>query len=143
MWAAFPHRPRTREEAGVHGQLGCGQPMPARLGRCSWLSLCARAGHGATPAGAVYAGVSPVAGGEGVGGREGLETPAWLPWEWVTQKGEGTCLRVLLYVLIPATFPLHCPTATGNLGGKQSLESGNRAPNKTGGAMKVGSTCPE
>lgn len=74
-----------------------------------------------------------------MGGWEGLEPPPQLPWEWVTQRGEGLFFRVLC-VLIPATSPAHCPTA---IGGNQSLESGKRPPNRAEGAVTIGSTCPE
>lgn len=75
-------------------------------------------------------------GHRGVGGREGLQTPAQLPWERVTQRGEGMFVWVLC-VLIPATSPPHLPTAVG---GKQSLESGKRPPSRAGGAVTIGST---
>lgn len=137
-WAAFPHQPRAREGAGVHGRLGYGQPLPPGWDRAAggihvpmsavvW-PLWQRGLLGSVPCGEAREQVA-------------RNPPHSSPWIGVPGGERRMCFWVL-YVLIPAISPLHCPTATGNLGGK-SLESGNRPPNRAGGAVKIGSTCPE
>lgn len=140
--AAFPHRPREREGARVHRQLGDGQTLPAGWDRVTSRlrvpvpapvpPLRERGALQSAPRGDVRERVA----------RKGWKPPHGSPGSGLP-GGEGMCFQVLLYVLIPVTSPSCHPTAAGNLGGKQSLESGNRPPNRVGGAVKIGSTCPE
>lgn len=141
-WAAFPHQPRAREGAGVRGQLGYGQPLPPGWDRAASgihvhmpavvLPLWEWGSLGSVPCGEAREQVA----------RKGWNPPRGSPWLGVPGGERRMCFGVLLYVLIPATSPPRCPTATGNLGGK-SLESGNRPPNRAGGAVKISSTCPK
>lgn len=98
-------------------------PAPASgLEQGSQWDPCAHASRGVAPVGVGFTGVSPMRGGKGAGGQEGLESPAWLTLAWGTWGGEENVLWGFVVCAHPCYLPTTLPHCHRKPGWKEPGE---------------------